>query len=82
MSVRILYFAKIRDLIGKTEEDLELPAGVSRLSELAGHLCLVHPVLAGRLASVRFARNETFAALSDPVADGDTVALIPPVAGG
>jgi molybdopterin converting factor subunit 1 len=82
MSVRILYFAKIRDLIGKPEEDLVLPEGVTCLSDLVGLLCRLHPVLVGRLASVRFARNETFVALSEPVADGDTVAVIPPVAGG
>jgi molybdopterin converting factor small subunit len=31
---------------------------------------------------VRFARNEEFAQNADVLADGDVVALIPPVAGG
>lgn len=82
MSVQILYFAKIRDLIGKPEEQLVLPEGVKRVSDLVDVLCRLHPVLAGRLSSVRFARNETFVDLSEPLEDGDTVALIPPVAGG
>jgi len=82
MSIRILYFAKIRDLIGKPEEDLLLPEGVTKLSDLVAHLSRLHPVLGGNLASVRYARNEEFAALTEPVVDGDTVALIPPVAGG
>lgn len=82
MSVQILYFAKIRDLIGKAEEVLVLPDSVTKLSDLVGYLTNLHPVLEGRLGSVRLARNETFASLSEPVADGDTIALIPPVAGG
>ena len=36
----------------------------------------------GRLASVRFARNEEFAESRDAIAEGDVIALIPPVAGG
>jgi molybdopterin converting factor subunit 1 len=82
MSIRILYFAKIRDLIGKAEEDLALPESVKKLSDLAGYLAQLHPVLKDNLASVRFARNEVFASLSEPIAEGDTVAVIPPVAGG
>jgi molybdopterin converting factor subunit 1 len=82
MSVRILYFAKIRDLIGKPEERLVLPEGVSKLSELAGYLSSLYPVLAGYLGSVRFARNEVFAPLSETMVEGDTIAVIPPVAGG
>jgi sulfur-carrier protein len=82
MSIRILYFAKIRDLIGKAEEDLALPDGVKNLSDLAGYLVRLHPALRDNLGSVRFARNEVFASLSEPIAEGDTVAVIPPVAGG
>jgi molybdopterin converting factor small subunit len=40
------------------------------------------PALAGRLSAVRFARNEVFARLEDELADGDVVAVVPPVAGG
>lgn len=82
MSVRILYFAKIRDLTGKPEEELRLPEGVRQLSDFAAHLSVLYPALRGQLGSVRFARNEAFAALSEPIADGDTIAVIPPVAGG
>jgi molybdopterin converting factor subunit 1 len=82
MSIRILYFAKIRDLIGKSEEALVLPAGVMILSDLVSYLTRLHPELGPSLGSVRLARNEVFAALSEAIAEGDTVAVIPPVAGG
>jgi len=41
-----------------------------------------YPVLAPGRSSVRFARNGTYADASEPLADGDEVAMIPPVSGG
>jgi molybdopterin converting factor subunit 1 len=81
-SIRILYFAAVRDLVGMAEETIELPGEARSVAELAAHLELLHPELAGRLGSVRLAVNEQFAGAADPVRPGDVVALIPPVAGG
>jgi molybdopterin converting factor subunit 1 len=81
-SVRVFYFAGLRDLVAKAEESLELPGSVATVGQLARHLEQLHPELSGRLASVRLAVNESFARLDDGIADGDVVALIPPVAGG
>lgn len=82
MKLTILYFAAVRDLVGKDEEVLDVPPAVATVEGLQGHLATLHPELAGRLGYVRFARNEEFALATDPIADGDTIALIPPVAGG
>lgn len=82
MKLTVLYFAAVRDLVGKDEEIVDAPAHVTTIESLREHLAAIHPELAGRLGYVRFARNEEFAQPSDPVAEGDTVALIPPVAGG
>ena len=80
--ITVLYFAAVRDLVGKDEERIDLPAAVATIDALAKHLSTVHPSLEGRLGYVRFARNEEFAQGTDPVTDGDVIALIPPVAGG
>lgn len=82
MKLTVLYFAAVRDLVGKDEEVLELPASVTTIGALASHLSAVRPPLEGRLKYVRFARNEEFAHENDAIAEGDTIALIPPVAGG
>jgi molybdopterin converting factor subunit 1 len=82
VSVTVLYFAAVRDLVGKDEEALELPPAVTTVDALAAHLAERHPALDGRLEYVRFARNEELARGTDAVVDGDTIALIPPVAGG
>lgn len=80
--VRLLYFAAVRELVGRDEEELVLPPDVRTIGELAAFLERHAPSLAGRLGSVRFARNEVFATHDEPVAEGDVIALIPPVAGG
>ena len=81
-AVRVLYFAAVRDLVGTAEEQLELPEGVASVAAFATHLQTLHPELHGRLGGVRIAVNETFASEADPIATGDVIALIPPVAGG
>lgn len=80
MRITILYFAAVRELVGKDEEQIDVDA--KTIGELAAFLPTQHASLAGRLASVRFARNETFARNDEPIAEGDVIALIPPVAGG
>ena len=82
MKLTVLYFAAVRDLVGKDEEVLDVPAAVATVGLLGTHLAAIHPELEGRLGYVRFARNEEFAAGSDALAEGDVLALIPPVAGG
>lgn len=82
MTITVLYFAAVRDLVGVAEESLELPAEITTIDALSRHLRTVHPALDGRLGSVRFARNEAFASGADAIASGDVIALIPPVAGG
>jgi molybdopterin synthase sulfur carrier subunit len=80
MTLTVLYFAAVRELVGKDEETLAFDGRT--VGDFATFLAQHHPRLAGRLASVRFARNEEFANTSDALEDGDVVAVIPPVAGG
>jgi molybdopterin synthase sulfur carrier subunit len=82
MTVRVLYFAGLRDAVGVAEESLDLPAGVATVAALADHLAARHRAYAERRAHVRIARNEAFAGDDERLADGDVIALIPPVAGG
>jgi len=85
-SVRVLYFAGLRDAIGRSEETVELAAdattGATTVADLCAELASRHPAYAERRDHVRVARNEAFADAGETLADGDVVALIPPVAGG
>ena len=82
MVVVVLYFAAVRELLGSSEELIELPAKHLSIRDLAVELVERHPELRPHLPSVRFAINETFVATSATVSDGDRVALLPPVSGG
>lgn len=80
--VQVLYFAALRDLLGLSEETLEVPESVQTVADFVRHVQRVHPALQGKMASVRVAVDEAFARDSDILNDARTIALIPPVAGG
>jgi sulfur-carrier protein len=80
--VQVLYFAALRDLLGRNEEALELPETVRTVADFVQHIQQIRPNLRGRMAPVRIALDEDFAADSDVLGAARTIALIPPVAGG
>ena len=79
--IRVRLFAVQRELAGTREVALELPDG-SDVESAWTTLVARFPVLAPGRASVRFARNGDYADATTPLADGDEVAMIPPVSGG
>jgi len=79
--VRIRLFAMQRELVGARELTLEVPDGAS-VEDVWAALVERHPGLAPGRPAMRFARNGTYADATEPVADGDEVAVIPPVSGG
>ena len=81
MHIRVRLFAIQRELAGAREVLLELPDGATVADAWTG-LVALHPRLEPGRASVRFARNGAYADATTPLADGDEVAMIPPVSGG
>ncbi|MEO7229102.1 MAG: molybdenum cofactor biosynthesis protein MoaE [Candidatus Limnocylindrales bacterium] len=81
MRVRVRLFAIQRELAGTRELGLDLPAAAT-VGDAWDALVSLHPVLAPGRSSVRFARNGVYAAAEELLADGDEVAMIPPVSGG
>lgn len=83
MSVRILYFAGLKEALGVAEETVDLPAGVGTLGALRDWLVAErgHRVLASA-KNLRCARNQSMAKFDAVLADGDEIAFFPPVTGG
>lgn len=81
MLVRVLAFARLRELLGGGERGLELPAG-ARVRDAWSALAAECPELAELAASTRLACNGRVASLDDVLCEGDEVALLPPVGGG
>ena len=84
-TVTILYFARLREALGKATEKLTLPAGVRDLASLRALLCARGGAWGEELAQsrpVRAAVNQDVARGDTPVNDGDEIAFFPPVTGG
>lgn len=81
MRVRVRLFAIQRELAGTRETALELPDGAT-VEDAWAALVVRHPALAPGRAFVRFARNADYAEPGSRLADGDELAVIPPVSGG
>ena len=83
--ITILYFARLREALGKASEQVVLPAGVSDLESLRALLRQRGGAWAEEMADgkpVRAAVNQDVAHGDTRVADGDEVAFFPPVTGG
>jgi molybdopterin synthase catalytic subunit len=80
MKVRLLYFAVLRDIVGKSETEWEVPDG-TRAADLWQRLRAQHAKLAAAPQPMT-AVNETYVRPDAMLRDGDEVAFIPPVAGG
>lgn len=84
MTVKILYFAALRDALGRSEEILALPPGVEDVGALQAFLAARgddwSALTTGR--NVRVALNHRMVQASERVSAGDEVAFFPPVTGG
>ena len=81
----ILYFASIRERVGRDSEQLTLPDGVKTISDLVEHLGKSDDALADAMAErffVRIAVNQIHADWDSDIKDGDEIAFFPPITGG
>jgi molybdopterin synthase catalytic subunit len=81
MRVRVLFFGRLRDIVGRTEELAEVSEG-ARVEDLFERYGRSFPELAKFRASVVASVNQEFAEWRAPLASGDEVAFLPPVSGG
>jgi molybdopterin converting factor subunit 1 len=78
-TVRIQYYAILREQAGRSEETLDTSAGTA--AELYAELRQRHPFQLTS-AQLKVALNSEFSDWQTPLKHGDTVVFIPPVAGG
>jgi molybdopterin synthase catalytic subunit len=81
MHVRLLLFGILKDSAGREAETLELPERAT-VAELLAQYARRAPQLESQLANIAVAVNQEYAQRSLALAEGDEVALIPPVSGG
>ena len=81
MKIRLLYFAVLRDIAGRSEDLVELPEG-TRAADIWQRLRDEHAALRDYIQPPMIAVNESYVSADEPLHDGDELAFIPPVAGG
>ena len=81
MRVTVRLFARLRDLAGRPDQSVDVPAGAS-VADVWRALAARHPALEPFGGSVSCAVNADFARMHAAVRDGDEVAFLPPVSGG
>lgn len=85
MTVNLLYFARLREALGTTSEQIVLADGVRDVDGLRRWLAARGGVWSVELAAgraVRAAVNQDVARGDTRIADGDEIAFFPPVTGG
>lgn len=82
MRVRVLAFARVRELLGGAAHDLQIAQGAT-VGDVWDALADRCRPLAALAASTRIARNGRLVAdTGEPLEDGDELSLLPPVGGG
>lgn len=83
--MRLLYFAWVRERIGKAEEEIELPPGVTTARDLLGWLKTrgeEYDYALERPDVIRVAADQVHVAPDASIAGAREVALFPPMTGG
>jgi sulfur-carrier protein len=83
--MRLVYFAWVRERIGKAEEDIALPKSVKTVGDLLEFLKGRGEEYAAALAVpkvIRVAINQEHAEHDEPLAGAREIAFFPPMTGG
>ncbi len=81
MSVKILFFANLRDRAGTKSLEIEIPEGTT-VQGLKDQIARDYPNLKQSMEAVLISINREYAFDEAVVADGSEVAMFPPVSGG
>ena len=81
MRVRVLFFGQLKEVVGKTDDEFDLPEG-SVVRQVLQHYESRFPTLKNLLPSLAVAVNQQYAGPDVRLSSGDEIALLPPVSGG
>jgi molybdopterin synthase sulfur carrier subunit len=85
MKVTLLFFASLREQVGRPKEEIDLPAGVATVGALRDHLRARGGAWGNVFAPnrpVRAAVNQDMVQPTAAIKAGDEIAFFPPVTGG
>lgn len=83
--MKVLYFARFRQALGRGADEVELPPGVKTVQGLLDHLMATDEGCAAAFADprvIRVAVDQAHATLAADISQAREVAFFPPVTGG
>jgi sulfur-carrier protein len=83
--MKVLYFARFRQIIGRGADEIMLPAHVTTAGELLTHLCETDNRCAqafANLKTVKVAIDRVHGDLTTAITSAREIAFFPPVTGG
>jgi sulfur-carrier protein len=82
---RLLYFARVRQIVGKGEEEVELPGSLNTVSDVISWLKQRDEGYAHAFSDMRIIRaavDQSHKPLDAPIRGAREIAFFPPVTGG
>ena len=81
----IKYFSWIKEHVGKSEEQIELPDDINNINELINYLNEIdkkYSLIFEKKELIKIAVNKTYSSFDDKISNSDEIAFFPPVTGG
>ena len=81
----IKYFSWIKEHVGKSEEQLELPDHINNVDELINYLNELdkkYSLILEKKKLIKIAVNKTYSSFNTNISNNDEIAFFPPVTGG
>ena len=81
----VKYFSWIKEHIGKSEEQIDLPSNITNVNQLINYLNEIdkkYYIIFEKKELIKIAVNKTYSSFDTNISNNDEIAFFPPVTGG
>ena len=81
----VKYFSWIKEHIGQSEEQIDLPSNITNVNQLINYLNEIdekYNIIFEKKELIKIAVNKTYSSFDTNISNNDEIAFFPPVTGG